>query len=422
VTEPVAGLSGPDALRWNFFANVMDGALFSLGLSFVSQQTVLPVMVKNIGGGNIAVGLIPVLWTLFFNFPQFLIAPVARRTMRKKSLFLKTAFLQRLPWLLLGAAAFFVFGRVSPGISLLLFFVLFALAALGGSLNLPVWFDLIARMTPVHRRGKLFGTRSILGSLLGILGGILTAQVLGSVDPPVSFAALLSLAFAAMMVSYLFLVSLKEPQDVVPEPTPSPAFGGMFRILRSDRNLRNFLVADALQISAGMGLAFFTVNAIRKFSLPDSSAGTFTVLMMVSIIAAGVVFGPLGDRYGHKLNLLVAAGATFVSGVTAIAAPDPVTYGVVFVAAALSLGLVTISRLPLLAELSVDAERPTVIALANMVTSPFVFWGIAGGAIADLAGYEWVFALASCFALAALLWLSLMVREPRHVAAQYRSS
>ena len=38
------------------------GAIFSLAMSFVSLQTVLPVFVKKIGGSNVAVGLIPVLW------------------------------------------------------------------------------------------------------------------------------------------------------------------------------------------------------------------------------------------------------------------------------------------------------------------------------------------------------------------------
>ena len=404
-----------EGARWNFFANVMDGALFALGLSFVSQQTILPVIVKSIGGGNIAVGMIPVLWAVLFNLPQVCITPLARRTIGKKRLLLKTAIAQRLPWLLLAVAALLVFGEAPSVISLLAFYVLFGLAALGSSLNLPVWFDLVATLTPVERRGRLFGTRAVLGSVLGILGGLVAAWILRSVDPPLSFSLLLFLAFVTMMLSYLFLVSLKEPPTTVPGPGSNARVSivGLIRNVRIDRNLRNFLIADGLHISAGMGVAFVTVYGLQKFSMPESAAGEFTAVMMASMILGSVVFGALADRYGHRINLIVATGSTVLSSVAAILAPDPATYSIVFVFSALSIGLVTISRLPMLAELASTSERATVVAMANLITSPFVFWGVAGGVIADLAGYVWVFSLAACFAAAGVFWFAFMVHEPR---------
>ena len=419
MTERAEGGGGSSAASWNFFANVMDGALFSLGLSFGSQQTILPVLVRDIGGGNIALGLIPVVWTLGFNAPQILIAPLARRTPVKKPLLLRTAMFQRIPWLMLAAAAFFLFGRVPSAVALPVFFVILGLAALGGSFNLPVWFDLVAKLTPVRRRGRLFGARSILGALLGAAGGWVAARILGAVESPVSFSILLALSFCAMMFSYLFLLTLREPPETPPVHPGRPAGEprGFIAILRTDRNLRRFLVADALQISAGMGLAFFTVHGLKKFALPDSAAGIFTALMMGGTIAGSLIFGPLADRRGHRINLMAGAGATFLSALAALFAPDPVTYGIVFVCAALTITLGTISRLPLLAELSPDAERPSVVALANLVTSPFVFCGVAGGFIADAAGYEYVFGLAALFALSALLWLWFMVEEPRPAGA-----
>ncbi|HPR88870.1 MAG TPA: hypothetical protein PL181_12685, partial [bacterium] len=85
----------------NFIVNVMDGAFYSFGLAFITQQTLLPVFVKKIGGGNIAIGLIPVLWMLGFNLPQILIASQVQGLRLKKRFFLKTSLFQRLPWLLM---------------------------------------------------------------------------------------------------------------------------------------------------------------------------------------------------------------------------------------------------------------------------------------------------------------------------------
>src|SRR5262245_46502716 len=100
-------------VRWNFVANVCDGGLFAMAMSFVSLQTVLPVFVKKIGGSSVAVGLIPVLWTVGFNFPQIFVANFGQHFVHKKPLVLATAMLQRIPWLLLAVISYFMIDQTS---------------------------------------------------------------------------------------------------------------------------------------------------------------------------------------------------------------------------------------------------------------------------------------------------------------------
>ncbi len=407
--------ASPQSVRWNFFANLMDGALFSLAMSFVSQQTVLPVFVRKIGGGNISVGLIPVLWLLGFNFPQILIAGYVQRQPWKKPLLLKTAMWQRIPWLLLAVVPFTLFAWVGTDLSLFLFFFIYTLAAVGGSINLPVWFDLIAKLTPVTRRGRLFGSRSILGSLLGIAGGGIATYVLAEFQYPVSFSILLSLTFVTMMVSYLFLVSLREEIESVRSSAVRDIryVLSLPQVLRSHPNYRNFLVADALLISSTMAAAFYTVHAFERFGLTDAYAGAFTMIMMVGTIVGSLIFGVLADRFGHRVNMQSAALATTLACLLAVAAPCVEFYGLVFVLSAVALTIGMISRLPFLAEICPESERPTMVALANMVTSPFVLWGVVAGWMADALGYSIIFILAAVFSLTAFLWTSRMVAEPR---------
>ena len=386
-----------------------------MAMSLVSQQAVLPVFVKNIGGGNIALGLIPVFWTFGFNFPQVFIASYAQSLPRKKGLLLRTAMGQRLPWLLMAFIAFFVLRSAGSTLALVLFFGLFTLAAVGGSLNLPVWFDLIAKLTPVKARGRLFAARSIGGALLGILGGAVVSYVLGTFSYPENFGILLLSAFVVMMLSYLFLTTLREETD-----SPSGHSRRDWRyiltapvILRREREFRNYLVADGLLIVASMCNAFFAVHAIRKFGLSDAYAGMFTIAMMASMIVGSSIFGLLADRFGHKVNLVISSAATVVACMTALVATSAVAYLIVFVCSAATVALATISRLPLIAELCPEEHRATSVALANLVTSPCILFGIAGGWIADRAGYESVFILAGSFSLTALIWLVTRVREPR---------
>jgi MFS family permease len=129
-----------------------------------------------------------------------------------------------------------------------------------------------------------------------------------------------------------------------------------------------------------------------------------------------MVFGSLADRYGHKLNLLLAAASTAISSLCAIVIADPVLYSVVFIFSALTAALNVISRLPFIAELSPPATRPAVVAMANVVTAPCVFWGGIGGVVANAAGFEMVFVIAAALAAGAFICLAATVREPRRAA------
>jgi MFS family permease len=412
------GIEDPIARR-NFAANVMDGACFAFGMSFVSQQAILPVFVKAIGGGNIAVGLIPVLWTFGFNFPQVIIARNAQRTTEKKKLLLQTAMGQRIPWFLLALIPLVLAGAVGTGGTLAAFFVLYALAAIGGSINLPVWFDLIAKLTPVNVRGRLFAIRSVLGSALGIGGGAIAVFVLGTISSPQGFALLFFLAFASMMASYYFLMRLKEtaPEGPTPSVPQMRLTEALPRIMRTGKNYRHYLIGDALLMCSTMANGFFAVYAITKFSLPDAAAGAFTMVIAGSTIFGSLVFGFLADRRGHRLNMLLAGMFTFLACVSALVAPSPAWYAVAFVCSASSVALGGISRLPLIAELCAPEERPTYIALSNMVTSPFVLFGIVGGWIANAFGFSTLLIIAGTVALAAVLWWLTMVDEPRRPRA-----
>ena len=407
-------------VRRNFALNVAEGAVYAFGMSLAARTTVLPLFVQRLGGGNVAIGLLPVLWALGSNGPQLAIAHRAAQAQSKKRLVLRTGLGQRLPWLLLAAAAFLWLGDLPATAALAVFFGLFALAAVGSGLNTPGWFDLTAEGTPVDLRGRLFAVRGVLGSLLGVAGGWIVAEVLGRFSGGTTgFAVLITLAFAGTAVSYVLLAGVREVRVPGAGRRPRPAVRDYLRrlpgILRTDRNYRRFLVADALLTVATMADAFYAVHAVERFRLPDASAGTFVVVLMASGAAGSLVFGALADRVGHRLNLVAAGLATAVACAAAVWAPTPGLYLIAFAGSALALGLPVVSRLPFVAELCGEADRPTYVALTNTLTAPFALAGLLGGWLANASGIPAVFGVAAAAALGASVWLLLAVREPRHL-------
>ncbi|MCX6134826.1 MAG: MFS transporter [Ignavibacteriales bacterium] len=402
-------------LRQNIAANIIDGGMYAFGISFVSIQTVIPVMVKRISGSDFAVGLVLVLWAAGFNFPQIFIASRAQRFPYKMRLFLQTAVVQRIPWLMLALLSFFILGRLSPTAGTFFFFLLFTLAAVTGSLCFPIWFDLIAKLTPVELRGRLFAARNLLGGILGVFAGLVVERVLAEIAYPLSYGVLFSIAFVFMVGSYWALTKLKEevPSAVAEEVHILEYYRNLPKILKEQKNFRNFLISDALLIAATMAGAFYAVHAIQKFSLSDSSAGLFTVMIMCSTIVGNMFFGYIADHYGHKVNLILAAASTALSCFMALLAPGQWLYALVFVGMAFQIGLSGISRLSIVAELCSEEERPTYVALTNFVTSPFILFGLVAGGIAGRYGYDAVFLISGLLAVASGLWMAFRVEEPR---------
>lgn len=408
------GLDDNLVVKKNFFLNLFDGAVFSFGMSFVSVVTILPIYLKQIGGSNISIGLIPVVWTLGFNLPQIIIANYTGNQPYKKNVMMITAIFQRLPWLLLAIVSLFSFSE-SNYLGILLFFLTFGLAAVGGGVNLPAWFDLFAKLTPVKVRGKQFAFRTALGAFLGILGGWISIEVLDKVTFPNNFSILFFIGFLIMMSSYFLLMQLVEEDPNPPRKKLKikEFFAHLPKILKSEVNYRNFLIADALIIIAIISNAFIAVYAIEKFSLPESYAGIFTIIVMISMMLGSFLFGILADRVGHRINILAAAIFTFAACIIAIISESIFTYYLVFFFSSVVTGILNVSRLPLISELCSENDRPTFVSLTNLVTIPFVLFGLFAGWFAETWGYESVFIFTGIAAFIASLWILFQLKEPR---------
>ena len=402
-------------VKRNFFLNVFDGAIFAFAMNFVALNTVIPVYVKKICGTNLAVGLIPVFWTIGFHLPQIFTANYVRRQKSKKRVVLFTALIQRLPWLVLALLSYFVIVNYDAALGLIIFFAGFLFAAFGGGMNLPAWFDLLTKITPTHIRGRLFAFRVTLGAVMGMFAGYAAKQILDNILYPANFSLLFGIAFVVMMVSYLFLVLLKEEKvNTAAKAIHWKEFlKGLPQILKKEKNYRNYLIADVLMILAGMANAFYTVYAFEKFNLTSGYAGDFTIVMMGATVFASMLFGFLADKYGHRLNLFFGALFTAVACLLALVTQTLFLYYSVFIFSAMTLALIQVSRITIIAELSPQEETSTYVSLTNVITVPFVLSGIFAGWLADIYGYVPVFVLAGVFALLSAYWFYFVMKEPR---------
>ena len=90
-------------LRWNFTVNSLDVAFFLLGLSIISQTTIMPLLVRQLTDSTLAIGLIPAIASIGYLLPQLLIANYAEGLRRKKPFLLIISGIgERGPYLMIG--------------------------------------------------------------------------------------------------------------------------------------------------------------------------------------------------------------------------------------------------------------------------------------------------------------------------------
>jgi MFS family permease len=173
------------------------------------------------------------------------------------------------------------------------------MAAFSAGIATPAWFDMIAKVIPVQRRGIWSGIGHGVGALLGFLiGAYVVAQVLENVAYPNNFALLFALAFVFVMISWAGLSLTREPpSETVKERVPlSHYLRQLPDVLRRDHNYSRFLLSRTIMQFGAMAAGFYMVFGTEKFAISGAGVGLFTGVLIASVALMNLVWGLIGDR------------------------------------------------------------------------------------------------------------------------------
>ncbi len=402
--------------NWNFSVNVLDNMFYALAISLVSQETIMPLLVSKLTDSTIAIGLIPAIFSLSFLLPQLFVASHAERLRRKLPfVLLGSGLLQRLPYPLIGLGLL-LFAADAPGIALVLFFIGIATAAFGGGIVTPAWFTMIGKVIPLRRRGLFFGLADGGGLLMGVIGAFFVGQILDAYAYPGNFTLLFLIASIPLTISWCALALTREPaSDDVKRAVPlRHYFRRLPAVLRGHTNYRRFLFAYALLKLSAMAIGFYIIFADRNYSLSGAEIGLLNAIFIGSQALMRLCFGWLGDRWGHKRNLMISAGFMALAALFVLTSSSLLTLAPAFFCLACAISSDSVSHLSIVLEFADPADQPTYIGLTNTLIAPVTFAGpvVAGAIAADDISALFVVTLA--FGIAAAALLRFWVHEPRH--------
>lgn len=402
--------------RWNFTVNLVDLSFIMFGISLISRETVLPLLVSKLTDSPIAIGLIPAIYSLGIFLPQLIGAGLTESLPRKKPLIgLIGIFGERLPYGLSALAVLWL-ADSNPTMALVALAALLGLSGASAGFATPAWFDLIAKVIPVQRRGLFTGLSFGLGALMGVAGAAVIALVLDRWPFPANYALLYGMAFASMLISWGGLMLNREPAS--PSVRASVPLREYLRrlpgVLRSNQNFTRYIGSMAVVRLGTMAGGFFVVYGASRFQLGGGEVGLLTGILIGCQAIANPLWGMLGDRRGHKIVLVGGAIALALAAGTAWAAPSWPWLAMAFLLLGIFLAADSASFLTIIPEFCGDDERPTYIGLTNTLLAPVVTAApLLGGWLAGLLGYQPMFAITMLVAICGAIMLARLVREPR---------
>jgi MFS family permease len=406
--------SSAEVIARNFRLNLIEGAIYISSGALFSMQTVLPALVARLGGSNVQIAAVAVVGYACLFLPQIFSARFAEAAPFKRTMTVGLGAVQRVVLLSL-ACVLLIWGRSAPGTVLVLFFMLYGLNMVIVGVTTPFWYDFYAKLTPVHRRGRLFGLRTSFGALGSIGCGVLLTWLLGALPFPMNFGAAILIASGLQFVSLWAQASVREefPSEVRPRAELVPYLKSLPSFFRHDRSFVPFIAACALFVVGGIPVGFYAAYALRHLAAPEQMVGGFTVAIVTIQVASATINGMLADRVGYKIPLMIAGIALASASITAVFAPTALWFYAVFILAGINIGTEGMARANMAMEFGAEHRRASVVGLLNTLLAPFYILGLLGGLTVDLAGFTPLFIIGACCAIVGVLVMMFFVTDPR---------
>ena len=405
--------------RHNFIVNFFDGTAFWFGASFFAYRTIFPVYIANLTDSELAIALLSVIIATGWLLPQLFTANWTQRLPLKKYAPVNVGFWsERLPILLLVPSAWLA--TISKELALIASMICIAWHIVGAGVIAVGWQDMIAKIFSVDRRGKFFGITNFGGTATGILGASTVAWLLDRFDFPYSYMWAFLIGGIFIVISWVFIALTKEPR-VEPKTervSTRDYWKQLPAIVRADANFKRYLVTQIFTGAGNMSIGFLAVYAVRRWDLPDSQAGAFTIAMLVGQALSNLLFGWLADRKGHKLNLEICVLTTALAAGIAALAPIDIWFILVFFMIGVSSAGFMLSGIMIVFEFCEPDIRPTYIGINNTFNGIVaIAMPLLGGWLASAYGYQLMFTVTLVICLLGLALLHWWVSEPRQQTA-----
>lgn len=388
-----------NAFYWHAF-------FLAVTTSFTEVNTVMPALILEAGGTEVAVGVLTAIMLGLPLITQLVFAGFLHTRERKKP-YLLLAINLRVLALAAAAVGIALYGTGTMIIPIV--FAAMTVFALSGAFAGVSYTELVGNLVRTANRRAFFVRRQVITTLGLLASAIATRFLLGAAAFPDGYVLLFAMAAAFLFVATGGFWALREPP--LPEDAVRPTGGVMAAIrqapsmFRTDPNLRSLIVVANLVALGFTSIPLVTALAHRSYELDSATVGTFVLIQIGGMLAANVVWNRLVRRGGFRLVLqveLVLIAALFPLALLVAAVAPLWTYALLYLVTGAVISAQKIAIEGALVQISPDGKRALYAGVFGAANLGAAFMPLLTGVLVGVLGFPAVFLGAAAVALLAL--------------------
>ena len=303
--------------------------------------------------------------------------------------------------LIFGIITFFMGGE-RPGTILIVFFVVYSIAAFGDGLVGVPWADLSGSSMNERWRARFFGLMTATTGIIMLAVTPLIGLILGNdaLAFPRNYAVIFLISgvlFVVSIIPILFIHELPSGKKVEKITSFGEFMPQMGQVLRDDVPFRLILIARIFSNLYLMSAPFYIGFATVRLGL-SSEFAVPVLLAMATIgnVLAWLAYTWLGEKHNVLYIRLVLIGGAMLplsALLSLVVGPIPLYIG--FLVSSPAINNIMLAYLNWIVGYAKADDRPIYVGLANTISGVIsLIAPIIGGAIAQTAGFEALFVVA----------------------------
>lgn len=404
---------------------LFEGIFFTVALVFFDGNTILPLLVYNLTESSLLVGLIGMAPHLGAFVASLFAANLIRTMPYKRKFVLVGSSLGRLPLWLAAGLMFFVAPEQWWWAALVVIVVKFLFWFVDGMVG-TAWVDLMGKSIDSHQRGRFFAIIQVTAGIIAVFAGGVVRQILELDTPgfPANYGIIfLAAAFLFSTTILVFLFIDEKPSPVTARDKTWDFIKNIPGYFRANSLFTRAMAVSVLHSMLFLSMPFFVVFGQTQLGFSQSDVGFFLSAQITGGIVGGMLWGWIGDRFGHHRGILTVCSVTAAPSIIAIVTGLLLPASLAFAAYLVLFFLVGmhINGWPTFLNYTLDvvpaAERTLYTGLMNMVRAPVALAPVLGGVLVTWFGYYAVFVLTGGLtAVAVFLAAALTYSSTRRTA------
>ncbi|MCF8008395.1 MAG: MFS transporter [Halanaerobiales bacterium] len=385
----------------NYIYLILEGILVDVGFIFFDPTTILPLLMEKLTGSTFLVGALSMVRYLGSGFFSLISGNYNRTLKFKKKFLIVLSTISRLPIWILGLYLIFFKQENELIVGLFILIIQFLFWSGDGGLS-TAWVDVIGKSINPYQRGRFFSARQIISGCIAIFASFIIKWLLAlqTVDFPINYGIIIMIGGFLYTTSIFFFFGIKEqPSQIREKDKMIDLIKNIKYYFENNNAFTRSMVVLGFSMLSTISLPFYIIYAKNVFYIEDNTVGILIIIQTVGKIIGGLLYGIIGDKYGHYISARIYSICTFMIPLIAIFTGlflgkyILITYSLLF----FILGFFA-NGWPIFFNYMIDTvkeeERSFYTGLINVVKIPTSIAPFIGGIIVNFAGYMPMFFIA----------------------------